>query len=83
MSRDTFLRVGIVLLVAGLVMFLVFSPTYVSLSTRLFGYEYPSLFKSDFEYYILLSTTVMPILNLLIVIGVTLLLLGVLTKEKK
>lgn len=81
--RKTFLVVGLILLVAGLIMFLAYNPSYISLSNRFLEYETPDLNKSEFEHYNLIRTTIMPILNILIAIGVTLLLLGALTKEKE
>lgn len=82
-DRKTFLVVGLILLAAGLIIFLALYPTYVSLSNRFLEYEAPDLSRSEFEYYNLIKTTIMPILNILTAIGVALLLLGVLTKEKK
>ena len=83
MERDVILAVGIILFVAGVIMFFVFNPSYTSLSNRLTGYDTPSLEETEYEHYTLLNSTVMPIINLLIAIGVTMLLLGVLTREKK
>jgi phosphotransferase system glucose/maltose/N-acetylglucosamine-specific IIC component len=83
LDRETFLATGLILLVAGFLMFLAFNPSYTSLSDRLARYETPSLNQSDYQFYTLLSTTLMPIIDMLIAIGITLLLLGVFIREKK
>lgn len=83
MERDVILASGLVLLVAGVIMFFAFNPQYTSLSNRLVGYDRPGVTKSEYERYTLLYTTVMPITNLFIAIGVALLLFGVLTREEK
>ena len=83
MERDVILAVGIILFVAGVIMFFAFNPSYTSLSNRLAGYNTPSLEETEYEHYTLLNSTVMPTINLLIVIGVTVLLFGILASEKK
>jgi len=83
LERDTFLVVGLVLLIAGVVFFLAFNPTFTSFSKRLNGYETPRLSESDFMLYTTLSTVVMPIITLFIAIGITFLLLGTYPREKK
>ena len=83
MERDGFLASGLILLVAGVIMFFAFNPQYTSLSNRLAGYDTPYVTSSEYERYTLLNATVMPLTNLFIAIGVALLLFGVLTREEK
>lgn len=85
LERETFLGVGLILFVAGFMIFLAYNPLFTSLSARIAGYETGEepIKKADYEYFILLSTLVMPLVNTLIAIGVTLLLLGAFAREKK
>ncbi len=67
---------GIILFLIGVIMFLSFNPTYVYFSNRFYNYEPDPLTKNEFAYFNMLATTIMPMLNLLIVVGITMLLLG-------
>ena len=83
MKRETLLAVGLILLVVGVIIYLAFNPTYISLLLRFYGYDGGHPTKTEFKSYLMLDTLVMPISNSLMAIGATLILLGALTKEKK
>jgi len=85
LDRETLMVTGLILFVAGTFFLLAYLPTYTSLYNQINGIETPEepLTKSDYGFYITLSSVLMPFLISLTAIGATLLLLGVFTREKK
>jgi hypothetical protein len=79
MDRDVLalLASGVILFLVGIIMFLAFNPTYIYFSNRIAGYEPYTLTKTEFAFFTLLDKTLMPILDVLIVVGIAMLLLGV------